>query len=152
MPSSVLFVTDLTLRPPRSPHVTLGGYVILPRLLDKGRAQLAEKTGGFSFNSSLDQRFFAFVKIEPQALLDQLSEGLGDGAILAWINGHAGYVPTDWEIAQWSAFQIARTPSSVEARENSMRELSALAPDRSDVVTGFQLIDLEDYISFGGMA
>ena len=28
---------DLRQRPPRSPRVRLGGYVILPRMLDKGR-------------------------------------------------------------------------------------------------------------------
>ena len=35
--------TDLTQRPPRSFHVRLGGFVILPRMLDKGRATLAKK-------------------------------------------------------------------------------------------------------------
>ena len=32
---------DLTKRPPRSPRARLGGYVILPRMLDKGRAAIA---------------------------------------------------------------------------------------------------------------
>jgi hypothetical protein len=36
---------DLTVRPPRSPRVRLGGYVILPRMLDKCRAMLAGKNG-----------------------------------------------------------------------------------------------------------
>ena len=31
---------DLTKFPPRSPRVRLGGYAILPRMLDKGRAEL----------------------------------------------------------------------------------------------------------------
>jgi len=35
--------TDLTQRPPRSFHVRLGALVILPRMLDKGRATLAKK-------------------------------------------------------------------------------------------------------------
>jgi len=39
---------DLTQRPPRSPRLTLGGYVILPRMLDKGRAQLAGKAATMS--------------------------------------------------------------------------------------------------------
>jgi hypothetical protein len=152
MPALCIPAPDLTLRPPRSPHVSLGGYVILPRLLDKGRAQLAGKTGGFIFNSGIDKRFFAFVKIEAEALLDQLAEGKGDGAILEWIKTHAGHQPSDWEIAQWSAFQVSRTASSVEARENSVSELAALAPERTDIITGFQLIDLEDHVSFGGIA
>ena len=36
---------DLTQRPPRSHRVRLGGYVMLPRILDKGRALNAGKIG-----------------------------------------------------------------------------------------------------------
>ena len=39
-----LHTPDLTKQPPRSPRVRLGGYVVLPRMLDKGRATLAGKT------------------------------------------------------------------------------------------------------------
>lgn len=38
---------DLTQRPPRSPRVRLGGYAMLPRLLDKARASLTGKTGEY---------------------------------------------------------------------------------------------------------
>jgi len=110
MSTSLLPVTDLTQRPPRSPHVRLGGFVILPRLLDKGRAQLAGKNGEYIFNSGLDKRFFAFVRIDAEALLAQLAAGKGDGEILAWINETAGHRPGDWEIAQWSSHQAARHP------------------------------------------
>ena len=39
---------DLTQRPPRSPRVRLGGYAILPRLLDKGRARSPARTANTS--------------------------------------------------------------------------------------------------------
>jgi hypothetical protein len=39
-----LHTPDLTKQPPRSARVRLGGYVILPRMLDKGRATIAGKT------------------------------------------------------------------------------------------------------------
>ena len=39
---------DLTKQAPRSPRVRLGGYVILPRMLDKGRATLAGKNGEYT--------------------------------------------------------------------------------------------------------
>jgi hypothetical protein len=39
------FFIDLTVRPPRSFRVRLGNYVILARMLDKGRATLAKKSG-----------------------------------------------------------------------------------------------------------
>jgi len=36
---------NLTQRPPRSARVRLGGYVILPRMLDKCRAELESHNG-----------------------------------------------------------------------------------------------------------
>ncbi len=39
-----LHTPDLTKFPPRSPRVRLGGYVILPRMLDKGRASSPANT------------------------------------------------------------------------------------------------------------
>ncbi len=46
---------DLTQRPPRSPRQRLGGYAILPRMLDKGRATIAGKQGEYHFNCPLDR-------------------------------------------------------------------------------------------------
>jgi len=40
--------TDLTQRPPRSMRSRLGGFVLLPRILDKGRATLAGKTANIT--------------------------------------------------------------------------------------------------------
>ena len=42
---------DLTQRPPRSPRQRLGGYAILPRALDKGRATIAGKQGEYHFEN-----------------------------------------------------------------------------------------------------
>ena len=54
---------DLTKRPPRSPRARLGGYVILPRMLDKGRAVVAGKNGEYHYACPLDQRFLEFAEI-----------------------------------------------------------------------------------------
>ena len=150
--STSLSAPDLTQRAPRSPRTRLGGFVILPRLLDKGRAHLAGKSGAYIFNSSLDKRFFSLVKIDFEALLVQLKEGKGDGEILAWINENAGYKPGDWEIAQWSAYQEGRVATTLRARENAAKQLATLAPERADVITGFDFLELDDFVSFGGKA
>jgi len=60
-----LHTPDLTKFPPRSPRVRLGGYVILPRMLDKGRATLAGKHGEYHYACPLDQAFLDFVGIDP---------------------------------------------------------------------------------------
>ena len=72
---------DLTKRPPRSPRVKLGGYVILPRMLDKGRANVAGKQGEYHYACPLDHRFLDFVGIDPEALKKELADGKGDGRI-----------------------------------------------------------------------
>ena len=71
---------DLTQRPPRSFHVRLGGFVILSRMLDKGRATLLKKNGEYNYNSPTDQHLVKFLGFDPEALLKELGAGKGDGA------------------------------------------------------------------------
>ena len=77
------FAPDLTKRAPRSPRQRLGGYALLPRMLDKGRAEIAGQSGEYHYNCPLDQRFVQFVEIDPVALREQLAAGEGDGEVLA---------------------------------------------------------------------
>src|SRR5258707_11829538 len=80
---------DLTSRPPRSPRVRLGGYAILPRLLDKGRATIAGTHGEYKYKCPLDRRFFNFAGIDADALKAELAKGKGDGEILEWIEARS---------------------------------------------------------------
>ena len=66
---------DLTKQPPRSARVRLGGYALLPRMLDKGRAVLAGKNGEYKYACPLDQRFLEFVGVDAKALQKQLATG-----------------------------------------------------------------------------
>src|SRR5204863_7403935 len=108
--------SDLTKLPPRSPRTRLGGYVILPRMLDKGRATIAGKHGEYKYACPLDQRFLEFTGIESGALKKQLAAGKGDGAILEWVEANAKHKRTPSEIAAWSAAGDARAPTDVESR------------------------------------
>jgi Domain of unknown function (DUF5069) len=139
---------DLTQRPPRSPRVTLGGYVILPRMLDKGRAQVAGKAGEYHFNCPLDQRFVSFAGLNADDILQLLREGKSDSEVLAWVRKHSKRA--DFEIASWTKFQLQRSPSENESRESFSGAVQALAPERDDVQTYFDLLDLDDFVSFGG--
>jgi len=141
---------DLTKVPPRSPRVRLGGYALLPRMLDKGRATLAGKHGEYKYACPLDQRFLEFAGIDPKALKKQLAAGKGDGAILEWIEASAKYKRTPSEIAAWSAAGDARVPTDVESRAFFNDLHQKVAPKREDIATWFDLLDLDDYVSFGG--
>ncbi|MBM3881642.1 MAG: DUF5069 domain-containing protein [Verrucomicrobia bacterium] len=143
---------DLTQGPPRSPRVRLGGYVILPRLLDKCRATLGGKHGEYNFNCPMDQRFFEFVGIGANALKAQVARGLGDGEILEWIKAQAAPRRSDAEIAAWSANQCERVPGGIKNRAFFHDLHARIAPKREDILTWFDLLDLDDYVSFGGQA
>ncbi len=144
---------NLTQRPPRSPRVRLGGYVILPRMLDKCRAELAGNNGEYHYNCPLDQHFLDFAGVDPEALKAEIAKGLGDGEILDWVNQNASNQPDALKIAQWSAFHDTRAPSNNEAREffSSVVE-GAGGAAREDITTWFDVLDLDDYASFGGKA
>ena len=143
---------DLTERPPRSPRVRLGGYVILPRMLDKGRATLIGKHGEYKFACPLDQRFLQFAGVDPEQLKKELAAGKGDGEILEWIQAHGSKKPGEAEIVAWSAYQEQRGPSDLEARQFFHEVHGKVAPKREDIATWFDLLDLDDYVSFGGQA
>jgi hypothetical protein len=143
---------DLTKQPPRGPRVRLGGYVILPRMLDKGRATIAGKQGEYIFACPLDQRFLDFAGINPKALKKQLAAGKGDGEILAWIQANAKHQRTDSEIAAWSAYSERRVPGDPESRDYFNGLQAKVAPKREDIATWFDLLDVDDYVSFGGKA
>ena len=143
---------DLTQRPPRSPRVRLGGYVILPRMLDKGRATINNKAGEYHFNCPLDQRFLEFVGIKAEPLKKQLAQGKGDGEMLVWIQANAKFKRSPVEIAAWSAFAEQRVPTDVETRAFFNDQVSKIAPKREDIATFFDWLDLDDYVSFGGKA
>ena len=143
---------DLTQRPPRSPRVRLGGYVILPRMLDKGRATINGKHGEYYYNCPTDQRFLNFVGINADALKKQLAAGKSDTEILEWIQRNAKHKRTEPEIAAWSAHAEQRVPADTESREFFHGIHAKVAPKREDIATWFDLLDLDDYVSFGGKA
>jgi hypothetical protein len=140
---------DLRSRPPRSPHVRLGGFALLPRMLDKGRATIASQNGEYHYDCPMDKHFLNYTGIDPDILKKELAAGHGDSKILEWVEANAVH-REPWEIAQWSSYHDTRTPSDSETREyfNSMhKDASDL---REDIVTWFDLLDLDDYVTFGG--
>ena len=146
--------SDLTQRPPRSPRVRLGGYVLLPRILDKGRADLAGKLGEYHYGGKgMDRHFFNFVGLDHESLKQEIAKGGGDGELLAWVQANAKHQRQPWEIAAWSEYHLRRTPDSdAETITHFADEVKKFSPTREDINTWFDLLDLDDYCSFGGKA
>jgi hypothetical protein len=144
---------DLTERPPRSFRVRLGNYVILARMLDKGRAQLAKKNGEYNYNSSTDQHVVKFLGFDPDALLKELEAGKGDWEILEWVQAHSKTPRGPWEIEAWSASMEKRGPDSdAETLALFAEYVGQLSKTREDVKSWFEAIELDDHVTFGGKA
>ena len=139
---------DLTQHPPRSPRVRLGGYAHLPRLLDKARAFAARKHGEYNYNCPLDEMFFEFAGIGHKAFLAAVKTGKSDTEMLAWVDARSKRLPM--EIVQWSSWIESRCPGSAEAHGRFQAGITKLAPERTDITTFFERLDLDDYVSFGG--
>jgi len=144
--------TDLTQRPPRSPRVRLGGFSVLPRMLDKGRATIAGTPGEYHYACPLDQRFLDFAGVDAEALKTELAEGKGDGEILEWVLANSKTKPNEGAIRAWSETCEQRVPSDVESRGYFNEMHTKYGPKREDIVTWFDLLDLDDFVSFGGKA
>jgi hypothetical protein len=150
MPNVIAF--DLTQRAPRSPRCQLGGFVMLPRILDKARASVNGKLGDYHYaGKGMDRHFLNFVGIDHEALKQEAAKGLGDSELLAWIQANAKTPRQPWEIAAWNNYHLQRTPDSdVETATYFIDALKKFSSTREDIKTWFDLMDLDDYCSFGG--
>jgi hypothetical protein len=121
-------------------------------MLDKCRAEIAGKSGEYHYNCPLDQQFLGFVGIDAEQLKAEVAKGKGDGEILEWINENAKHRRAPHEIAQWTAFREQAVPGDIESREFVNEIQRGIAPAREDVYTWADVLDLDDYVSFGGKA
>jgi len=147
---SAMKTADLTQHPPRSPRVRLGGFTILPRVLDKARASLAGTNGDYKFNNPLDNVLFGFAGVSADDFLAQVKTGAGDFAMLQWLNAQARKAPH--EIAAWSAWTETFAEHDVETFEWLAARVKALDVRRADIGALFDYLDFDDYLSFGGQA
>jgi hypothetical protein len=141
---------DLTRHPPRSPRTRLGGYAHLPRLIDKARAAAAGKNGDFHYNCPVDQRFFSYTGIDPEAFMVEVKAGKSDGELLAYVQANTQPKRHVSEIATWTKWmeELAVFNPDTRAFFNDVHRKNA--PKRDDIGTWFDWLELDDYVSFGG--
>lgn len=81
--------------PLRSPRESLGGYILLPRLIDKVRllaqGQLPRAYAANVLNAGLklDGRFLSFAELNAEALRQAILSSHTDDEVLAWVQEHA---------------------------------------------------------------
>jgi hypothetical protein len=145
-----LSAPDLTRHPPRSPRVRLGGFVQLPRMIDKARAHVAGTLGDFHYNCPIDQRFLSFTGINADAFLTEVKAGKSDSELLAYVMANMNPQRHASEIAAWSQWfeQLTPTPPDTRAFFNDVHRKNAA--HRDDIATWFDWLDLDDFVTYGG--
>ena len=100
---------DLTQEAPRSPSKRVGGYVILGRTLDKGRALLGGNIGEYHFDCPLDNMLFDFKEVKGDEVKKLLEANASDDEVVAWLDSHGAKKSAD-EIKAWSDEMEAYKP------------------------------------------
>jgi hypothetical protein len=141
---------DLTKVAPRSAKELLGGYAILARAIDKGRATIAGTNGEYNFDCPVDNMFLKFTGIKGPDMKAFLAEGHTDEEVLAWVKANS--IPkTDAEIEAWSeSFNSDYSYSTDPAKSGWFNgECQRLGLDPAKT-TLFDYLDVDDKSSFKG--
>jgi len=133
---------DLRRQFPRSPKEQLDGYAHVARIIDKARAHNAGTLGEYIYNCPMDQSWFQFTGVTADAFAEAVRTR-DDRQMAEWIRQTA--TPrSQQEIEAWNRALLARTPSSPESRQRFLATRQKLAPERTDITTWPDLIDLEE--------
>jgi hypothetical protein len=130
---------------PRSPYERLGGYVHLPRLIDKARLHRQGLLDGYNYKSvGFDKHLLAFLKVDPDAFEKAANELEADAAVFAWVLENA-VRHTAEEIEQWNQAMISRHPDTAEKKARFVHFLKeAGGAGRKDIRTYFDLIEFDE--------
>jgi hypothetical protein len=130
---------------PRSPRVTLGGYVLAARAVDKCRAVLAGTEGEYHSNCPLDQIWLKFAEIDYDVFRSIVATGATDDEIAEWIGQHAKKRPRT-EIIAWNNKQrdTRLSEMSAELQEYMEDYIAEYIPRNRVVYHWFDVYDLEE--------
>jgi hypothetical protein len=138
---------DLTREAPRSPRLRLGGYAIMARMIDKGRAAINGTNGEYHFDCPVDNMLFGFKAVKGDEVRSLLASGASDDDVLKWFNAH-GAPKTDAEIKAWSAgVEATNYYDNPEKREWFVGECKRLSLDPTRT-TLFTYLDTDDRVTF----
>src|SRR3712207_5704324 len=101
---------------PRSPYERLGGYVHLPRLIDKAKLHRNGLLNGYNYKTfGFDKHLLAFLELDPDAFEEAANRLRDDAAVLEWVRQNAAeHSPA--EIEEWNQRMISRYPDNEEKR------------------------------------
>ncbi len=124
MSTPTLTAKDLSKEAPRSPRVRLGGYALLARAIDKGRADIAGTAGEYHFDCPLDNYLFSFKGVKGSDVRTLLEKGATDVEVAAWLDTQ-GTPKTAAEVKEWSDGFEATKPYEIPDKKEWFVEACA---------------------------
>jgi hypothetical protein len=133
---------DLTREYPRSPREQLDGMMLLPRAVDKARAQLEGKIGEYKYyGCRLNLRLFNTLGVTEDEFLDAVRRSPDDDSLLEWIREYVR--PERDKVEKMNQWVLHNEPTDQD-RQEFCDELERVDPGNDSVNTWTELIDLEE--------
>lgn len=139
---------DLSKEAPTSPRVRTGGYAILARMADKGRADIAGTVGDYHFDCPLDNYLFGFKGVKGSDVRVLLENGATNEEIAAWLDAN-GEPKTEAEKTAWSDQVEAARPYDNPEKKEWFIGVCAEAGCDPATSTLFDFLEADDKKSFG---
>jgi hypothetical protein len=134
---------DLTKDYPRSPREQLDGIMILPRAIDKARAQLEGKLGEYLyFGCHLNRMLFRTLGVTEDEFLQTVRSSPDDQGVLEWIREFVNPEPNSIEAMNQQLLHDG--PQKPEEQKYFKDELDTIDPGNDKIKTWPDLIDLEE--------
>jgi Domain of unknown function (DUF5069) len=130
---------------PRSPYDRLGGYVHLPRLIDKAKLHRKGLLNGYNYKTvGFDKHLLAFLKLNPDEFEEAANRLDEDGAILEWVEQNAVRHSAE-AIDEWNHVMISRQPDTAVKKARFLHFLKEAGGEgRKDILTYFDLIEFDE--------
>lgn len=138
---------DLTQEAPTSPRIRTGGYAILARMADKGRAVIAGTNGDFHFDCPLDNMLFGFKGVQGSDVRTLLEQGTDNDGIAAWLDAH-GTPKSEDEKRAWSDKVEAYRPFDDPEKKEWFVGVCAEAGCDPQTSTLFDFLEADDKASY----
>lgn len=136
---------DLTQTVPRSPKEQMLGLVSLKRTIDKAKAFNDDTLGEYDYDCPHDKPLFEFLGTDGAEFAENVAELGTDDKIAHWLLPKlAGKTPA--QIADFNESRRQWHPEPGSHSEHYFNDLrEKLAPGRTDIVTWFDLLDLDEH-------
>jgi hypothetical protein len=136
---------NLTIEKPRSPKDKLVGLLSLKRVIDKAKAYNEGQLGEYDYDCPHDKPVFEFLGTNGAEFARKVKELGSDDAIAAWVQSEFLSKKSAEEIEKYNAQRLHWHPEPGSPGAQYFEGLrEQLAPGRKDVVTWFDLLDLDE--------